>query len=119
MAIKMTEQVRRHLKDVLKDDDTEYGGTAFEGETVEDFMSEVYDETDHVVTLETLNESLKDCGICPVADNEELNRRLENLWSRYLSYLRTWTDGSGFTEHFGESPMSYSDWCGTQKDVAV
>lgn len=119
MAIKMTEQVRRHLKEVLKDDDTETGGTAFDGETLEDFMNEMYDETDHVVTLETVNESLKDCGIRPIVDSEEVNKSFENVWSRYLAYLKEWADTHIGLEHFGENPMDYSEWYGTQDNAVA
>lgn len=32
------ERIRAHLNDVLEDDETEFGGTDFDGETLEDFM---------------------------------------------------------------------------------
>ena len=50
---------------VLKDDKTPYGGTAFAGETVGDFLDEL-DEDEEVYSLEELNEHLVKCGIKPL-----------------------------------------------------
>lgn len=110
MAIKTTEQVRRHLKDVLKDDETEYGGTAFDGETLEHFLTEYYNEGCGLITMEIANEALKECGIRPIVDDEKINKCFEHLWSRYLSYLKEWADTHKGLEHFGDSPMNYSEW---------
>lgn len=107
----MTELVRRHLKDVLKDDETEYGGTAFEGETLEHFLNEYYNEDCGIITMEIVNGALKDCGMRPIAD---ISVELEWLWSRYLSFLKEWAENHREMEHFGESPMNYSEWCETQ-----
>lgn len=68
MAAKMTEQVRRHLKDVLEDDGAETGGTEFYGEALEDFINDVFGENSPTVTFELVNEALKSCGINPVKD---------------------------------------------------
>lgn len=110
MAIKMTEQVRRHLKDVLEDDDTPTGGTAFEGETLEHLLNEYYDENCGVITMEIVNSALKVCGIRPIVDDEKINKCFEHLWDRYLSYLKEWADKNRGLEHFGDSPMNYSEW---------
>lgn len=46
---------------VLQDDNTPYGGTAFEDETLGEFMDEVgIKPTD---SMKKLNQALKDCGI--------------------------------------------------------
>lgn len=114
MAVKMTEQVRHHLKDVLEDDETETGGTAFEGETLEHFMREVYAGYDKVVTLKLVNKDLKVCGIMPIkdgTDEHEVEEAVKGKWNRYLVYLKNWTETHGFEEHFGESPLDYSVWC--------
>ncbi|MGN1458210.1 MAG: hypothetical protein ACI4XP_09715 [Acutalibacteraceae bacterium] len=50
---------------VLKDDRTPYGGTAFVGETVGDFLDGL-DEDEEVYSLEELNEHLVKCGIKPI-----------------------------------------------------
>lgn len=117
--IKMTEQVRRHLKDVLEDDETETGGTAFDGETLEHFLTEYYNEGCGLITMEIANGALKECGMKPIADNEEISKRFEDAWNRYLSYLKEWADSHKGLEHFGENHLSYSEWCGTQTDFAV
>lgn len=49
----------------LQDDDTECGGVAFRGETLEDFIEDtVYN------SLDELNEDLVACGIRPIRRNE-------------------------------------------------
>lgn len=68
MAVKMTEQVRRHLNDVLEDDGSETGGTSFEGETLENFISETFSENAEPITMKAVNKALKECGIRPVED---------------------------------------------------
>lgn len=46
---------------VLQDNDTPYGGTAFEDETLGEFMDEIgIKPTD---SMKKLNQALKDCGI--------------------------------------------------------
>lgn len=46
---------------ILQDDNTPYGGTAFEDETLGEFMDEVgIKPTD---SMKKLNQALKDCGI--------------------------------------------------------
>ena len=50
-----------YAKIILQDDDTPYGGTAFEDETLGEFMDEVgIKPTD---SMKKLNKALKDCGI--------------------------------------------------------
>lgn len=50
-----------YAKIILQDDDTPYGGTAFEDETLEEFMDEVgIKPTD---SMKKLNKALHDCGI--------------------------------------------------------
>ena len=50
-----------YAKIILQDDDTPYGGTAFEDETLGEFMDEVgIEPTD---SMKKLNQALKDCGI--------------------------------------------------------
>lgn len=47
---------------VLEDDDSPYGGVAFLGETVSDFIG---DDSD-ITTIKELNEALVECGIKPI-----------------------------------------------------
>lgn len=49
----------------LVDDGSSFGGTAFENETVRDFVEEV---GAGIETLEQLNEALANCGILPVEE---------------------------------------------------
>ena len=46
---------------LLKDDDTDFGGTSFSGETVEDFI-----EDKEYNSIWDLNKDLVDCGIKPI-----------------------------------------------------
>ena len=47
---------------VLEDDDSPYGGTAFTGETVGDFL----EDNDEFDSIEELNDVLMECGIKPI-----------------------------------------------------
>lgn len=58
-----------YLAKELVDDDTETGGTAFEGETVLDYLLEM--GTPEPVNLKKLNESLIECGIRPIGGETE------------------------------------------------
>lgn len=49
------------LNVVLQDDDTEYGGAGFSGETVADFISDAGLTQEQ--PIEELNSVLKECGI--------------------------------------------------------
>lgn len=49
---------------VLEDDNTSFGGTAFEGETVEDFIETTLLSKNN--SVEELNEQLVACGIIPI-----------------------------------------------------
>ena len=49
------------LNVVLQDDDTEYGGVSFSGETVADFISDAGLTQEQ--PIEELNSVLKECGI--------------------------------------------------------
>lgn len=56
-----------HLFDyVLEDDNTETGGTAFDGETVRDFVEELDGVDPYEMGLEELNRDLIACGIKPI-----------------------------------------------------
>lgn len=48
----------------LQDDETEFGGVAFVGETLKDFIAEV--ELDEDTDIEVVNVALKECGIKPI-----------------------------------------------------
>lgn len=68
----MADDWRRHIDYVLEDDDTPYGGTAFYGETLGDFLDDVFfgmgathDDNDEI-NCYTINEALKQCGIKPI-----------------------------------------------------
>ena len=49
---------------VLEDDSTELGGTSFDGQTLNDFLSEVGMSPD--APMNEINESLIECGIKPI-----------------------------------------------------
>ena len=51
---------------VLEDDDTDCGGVGFAGETVWDFVSSTWRESDAIKTVDELNKALIACGIKPV-----------------------------------------------------
>ena len=52
---------------VLEDDDSPYGGTAFSGETVIDFLLSIGSEyAGTISTVEQLNAELVECGIKPI-----------------------------------------------------
>lgn len=51
---------------VLEDDDTPYGGVAYPGETVRDFLFTIDRDNDEIKTIQELNEALQKCGIKPV-----------------------------------------------------
>lgn len=53
--------VKKVLNYVLEDDETDYGGTAFFGETVRDFIEDVY-----YPSVWDLNKDLIICGIKPI-----------------------------------------------------
>lgn len=61
----VAKEIRSHLFDILKDDETPYGGTAFEGERLIDFLEETMDN-DKEITLQRANDALVECGICPI-----------------------------------------------------
>lgn len=47
----------------LEDDDTPYGGVAFMGETVRDFIEEAEGYGEEIRTIKDLNNALIECGI--------------------------------------------------------
>jgi hypothetical protein len=49
---------------VLKDDETEFGGISFDGQTLNDFLSEIGMSPD--APMNEINESLIECGIKPI-----------------------------------------------------
>lgn len=62
--MKLTNEVQKHINDVLEDDATPYGGTAFEGETLIDFlMSTNEGDWEYPITMKQVNEYLKENGI--------------------------------------------------------
>ena len=50
----------------LFDDETEFGGISYMGETLDNFVGECDISTN--ITIKELNEKLKDCGIKPIGD---------------------------------------------------
>lgn len=48
----------------LFDDETEYGGISYDGETLDNFVGECDISRD--ISIEELNKELKDCGIKPI-----------------------------------------------------
>lgn len=55
-------EVRGHLDDVLEDDGTPFGGTAFNGETLRDFIEEAMWSYSRIDMAEA-NARLRECGI--------------------------------------------------------
>lgn len=49
----------------LEDDDTLFGGVAFSGETVRDFLDS-FEEEDRPHDIDELNKKLVECGIKPI-----------------------------------------------------
>lgn len=73
---KVEEKPKIELKDVLhyvlEDDDTEIGGTAFQGETVLNLLSSLdNDVLREITTIEKLNEVLIECGILPIKQERD------------------------------------------------
>ena len=64
-GISVTHLIEPYLDIVLEDDDTPFGGTAFVGETVRDFIQSMGTEL-HNCTLDELDAALIECGIKPV-----------------------------------------------------
>lgn len=64
-GVGVTQIIKPYLNIVLEDDDTPTGGTAFQGETVGDFIQSLGTELNNC-TLEQLNTALIECGIKPV-----------------------------------------------------
>ena len=55
----------RNWEDIeLFDDETEYGGISYDGETLDNFVGECDISED--ITIGELNEELKSCGIKPI-----------------------------------------------------
>ena len=63
--ISVTDQIKPYLGIISEEDDTPFGGTAFEGETVEDFIRSFGTEL-HNCTPAELDGALIECGIKPV-----------------------------------------------------
>lgn len=53
-----------YLDYILKDDETPYGGTSFNGETLRDFLDSV--EIEYATSMEEINKALVECGIKPI-----------------------------------------------------
>lgn len=56
----------------LKDDSTEHGGIAHEGERLYEFLDET--DTSYDASLKDINEALKACGIKPVKEKDDVER---------------------------------------------
>lgn len=62
---------------ILKDDDTAFGGVAFKGETLGDFINGYYPSINPATfDIDTLNKDLVECGIQPVGKciDKEISR---------------------------------------------
>ena len=57
-------EIKPYLNVELEDDSSPYGGTAFAGETLSDFLYEINDES--ITTMKQVNKALKECGIKPI-----------------------------------------------------
>lgn len=57
----MGKLIKDVLNVVLQDDNAEYGGTSFNGETVADFIGEIGLTQEQ--SVKELNKALKECGI--------------------------------------------------------
>lgn len=54
----------KYLNVELEDDDTSYGGKAFHGETLKDFLLEIGKPLDS--PMDKVNIWLKECGLMPI-----------------------------------------------------
>lgn len=77
-------KVRNYLNYELEDDDTETGGVAFNGETVEDFIRDADIKEDD--DLDKLNKALVSCGIRPIAEGYESSYRGDDYWDLSDAY---------------------------------
>ena len=57
-------EVKDFLDYKLKDDNTEFGGISYIGETLEDFIAEV--GISETCSINDINKALKECGIEPI-----------------------------------------------------
>lgn len=57
-----------YLHSTLHDDASPYGGTAFQGETLKDFLLDVLDVQEDLTdySMKEVNRMLKSCGIRPI-----------------------------------------------------
>ena len=83
------EQVEKLKSIILEDDSTEYGGVAFVGETLEDFLAStgewIYGVDD--ITPQKINDSLVSCGIKPINENV-----LREIFSEHVYLVRGFYD---------------------------
>lgn len=80
---------------VLEDDDTPYGGTSFDGETLEDVLEEFAD-SENIRTIKDVNQALVECGIKPVMQLPE---------DHEITAFAVWDE---FLEGFGPAFINFS-----------
>lgn len=76
--MKIREEILEHWRDVLEDDtDSDMGGVAFQGETLGDFIENLFGAADWrpETTLGDINMVLADCGIKPIKQGAENERK--------------------------------------------
>ena len=89
----------------LKDDNTDKGGVAFKGETLQDFLDDLADE--NLETLDDVNNILKDNGIQPI--EEDLDDEVE--FEEYMG-TTTWDksrDRKGWETYNGKEDVGEID----------
>lgn len=63
----LPDEIKSNLDVELEDDDTPFGGKSYSNETVKDFICETYENEEiKKLTLDTLNQDLKNNGIMPI-----------------------------------------------------
>lgn len=64
------EELQPYFDVELEDDETVYGGTSYDHETLFDFLAEI--GADSKTTLSEVNDALKECGIKPIIPEDEV-----------------------------------------------
>ena len=63
-------EIRPYLDTILEDDETETGGTSYQGETLFDFLMDLGD--DHIHAMDEVNDALIECRIKPIKTDKKV-----------------------------------------------
>ena len=87
----MDEILESILEKELEDDDTQYGGVGFKGETVDNFILDL-SQCVEIENIDTLNDALVECGIkpfLPSAIKTNANELMINIGTESWIYYKT------------------------------